>query len=96
MNDLTQTASEIKLKVIKLLHKVDILEKREGELKAEIAQLKIELEGQKNSMKALEETNKMLKIAETLSKQEDTRELKKMINGYLKEIDECLRLLSNK
>ena len=96
MKELSLTATEIKLKVIKLLQKVETLEKREVDLKAEIAQLKIALEVQKNSMKALEETNKMLKIAETLSKQEDSRELKKMINGYLKEIDECLRLLSNK
>ncbi len=96
MKDLTYTASEIKLKVIKLLQKVEALEKREETLKAEYVQLKNALEVQKNSTKALEETNKMLKIAETLSNQNDKRELKKMITGYLKEIDECLRLLSNK
>ncbi len=96
MDALTTTAQEIKLKVIKLLQKVEELEKREVSLKAENTQLKNALEAQKNSMKALEETNKMLKIAETLSKHDDKRELKKVVNGYLKEIDECLRLLSNK
>lgn len=96
MNNLTFTASEIKLKVIKLLQEVDRLKQREADLLGENRELKNALEAQKNSTKALEETNKMLKIAETLSNRDDNRELKKVINGYLKEIDECLRLLSNK
>ncbi len=96
MNELAFSASEIKLKVIKLLRKTELLESKCSELEAENAKLKNSLNEQKNSIKALEETNKMLKIAETLSNQDDKRELKKVINGYLKEIDECLRLLSNK
>jgi predicted RNase H-like nuclease (RuvC/YqgF family) len=96
MNELAFSASEIKLKVIKLLRKTEQLESKCSELEAENAKLKNSLNEQKNSIKALEETNKMLKIAETLSNQDDKRELKKVINGYLKEIDECLRLLSNK
>lgn len=96
MSTLTVTAEEIKLKVIKLLQRVDDLEKRYNTLQNENKLLKTALEDQKNTNKALAETNKMLKIAETLEQSNDTRELKKLVNGYIKEIDECLRLLSSK
>lgn len=96
MDILHLTAQEIKLKVIKLLHKMEQLEYKCNVLEAENLQLKNSIREQKNSMKALEETNKMLKIAETLNLEDDKRELKKLVNGYIKEIDECLRLLSNK
>ena len=96
MNTLTVTAEEIKLKVIKLLQRVNDLEKELEAVHNENKQLKNSLEDQKNTNKALAETNKMLKIAETLHQSDDTRELKKLINGYIKEIDECLRLLSSK
>ena len=96
MDTLHLTAEEIKLKVIKLLGKMKQLENACTALQVENEELKNRLTEQKNSMKALEETNKMLKIAETLNNQDDKRELKKLVNGYIKEIDECLRLLSNK
>lgn len=96
MNTLTVTAEEIKLKVIKLLEHVEDLEKRCNTLQDENKRLKNALEDQINTNKALVETNKMLKIAETLQQSDDTRELKKLVNGYINEIDECLRLLSSK
>jgi predicted RNase H-like nuclease (RuvC/YqgF family) len=96
MDTLHLTAEEIKLKVIKLLRKMEQLESKCNALEAENLALKNSINEQKNSIKALEETNKMLKIAETLNLQDDKRELKKLVNGYIKEIDECLRLLSNK
>jgi predicted nucleic acid-binding Zn-ribbon protein len=96
MDSLHLTATEIKLKVVKLLSKIEQLENRCGELKVENENLKNQIGQQKNSIKALEETNKMLKIAETLNQTDTTVELKKLVSGYIKEIDECLRLLSNK
>lgn len=96
MDTLTVTAEEIKLKVIKLLQRVDELEKSCAAVKEENKLLKNLLEDQKNSNKALAETNKMLKIAETLDQSDNNRDLKKLVNGYIKEIDECLRLLSSK
>jgi hypothetical protein len=96
MNALTVTAEEIKLKVIRLLQRVDELEKSCAAVKEENKLLKNLLEDQKNSNKALAETNKMLKIAETLDQSDNNRDLKKLVNGYIKEIDECLRLLSSK
>lgn len=96
METLKVTAEGIKLKVIKLLQRVDDLEKRLDALQKENTLLKNSVEDQKNTNKALAETNKMLKIAETLHESDDNRDLKKLVNGYIKEIDECLRLLSSK
>lgn len=96
MDALHLTAEEIKLKVVKLLQTVTLLEKRCEVLQNENLSLKNELETQKNSIKALAETNKMLNIAEILHQRDEKRELKKLVNAYIKEIDECIRLLSNK
>jgi len=96
MNELHLTAAEIKVKVVTLLQKVTSLENRFQDLKIENDILKIELQEQKNTIKALKDTNKMLRIAEILEEKNDTRELKKMISAHIKDIDECLRLLSNK
>lgn len=96
METLTVTAEEIKLKVIKLLQRVDELEKHCKAVQEENILLKNTLDDQKNTNKALAETNKMLKIAETLHQSDDNHDLKKLVTGYIKEIDECLRLLSSK
>jgi hypothetical protein len=96
MDSMNFTAEEIKLKVVRLLQKVESLENRCKSLEERNQLLENTLREQKNTVVALEETNKMLKIAEILDQPEDTRELKKLVNGYIKEIDECLRLLSNR
>jgi predicted nucleic acid-binding Zn-ribbon protein len=96
MNDLNYISDEIKLKVVKLLQKVETLEKDCKTLKEQNQMLENTLQGQKNTISALEETNKMLKIAGILDQPDDNRELKKLVNGYIKEIDECLKLLSNR
>lgn len=96
MNELDRVAAEIKFKVIGLIEKLNALEKRSNLLEQENLELQRELLIQKNSTKALEETNKLLKIAETLNNAPDKLELKKLVQTYLNDIDECLRLLSNK
>jgi predicted nucleic acid-binding Zn-ribbon protein len=96
MNDLNYISDEIKLKVVKLLQKVEALEKDCKTLKEQNQMLENTLQEQKNTISALEETNKMLKIAGILDQPDDNRELKKLVNGYIKEIDECLKLLSNR
>lgn len=96
MDSLHFTAEEIKLKVVRLLQKVEALENDCKKLKEENQVLENTLQEQKNTIQALEETNKMLKIAGILDQPEENRELKKLVNGYIKEIDECLKLLSNR
>lgn len=58
--------------------------------------LLIELSEQKNLVKDLEENNKSIKLAETMSQtMGDQNELKKQIDSYIKEIDRCIALLSD-
>ena len=96
MEQLPIIASEIKVKVVKLLQTVSDLEARCRQLELEIKSVKDALESQKNSTKALQETNKMRNIAEILAQSKDRLELQQAVNQQIKIIDECLRLLSNK
>ncbi len=51
---------------------------------------------QKNLTKHLEENNKSVKLAETMSQtMGDQDELKRQIDSYIKEIDRCIALLSD-
>jgi hypothetical protein len=57
--------------------------------------LKSEIQQQKNTIETLQTQNKIVKLAEILpSTDEDKQELKKQLNVYIKQIDECIRLLS--
>ncbi|MFT5723137.1 MAG: putative nuclease with TOPRIM domain [Bacteroidia bacterium] len=54
------------------------------------------LSEQKNLTKDIEENNKSVKLAETMTRtMGDQSELKKQIDGYIKEIDRCIALLSD-
>jgi gas vesicle protein len=88
---------EIKLKVVKLLADLNTRKNRENELESQNLELKNIIENQKNTILILEERNKIIKLAELLSNSKtDIHELKKKVNEYIKEIDECIRLLSDR
>jgi regulator of replication initiation timing len=88
---------EIKLKVVKLLSEVEGMKIHESELLRSNHELKNIIENQKNIILRLEERNKIIKLAESLSNSKtDIHELKKKVNEYIKEIDECIRLLSDR
>ncbi|MBW7844784.1 MAG: hypothetical protein H3C45_03905 [Bacteroidia bacterium] len=71
-----------------LLHELEELKKSESILKSEIQQ-------QKNTIETLQTQNKISKLAEMLSStKEDKKVLKQKLNTYVKQIDECIRLLS--
>ncbi len=63
--------------------------------KANLATLTQLVDGQKNSISDLEETNKHVKLAQTLVLQvNDKTEAKQAINELVREIDRCIALLS--
>ena len=97
MNELSNQADEIKLKVAKLLKEHDELKQRYAALETAHHSLKITLENQKNTLSELEERNKIIKLADSLlNSTGDSRELKRKLNEYIREIDECIRLLSDR
>ena len=91
----TYIAQEIKLKVLHLLAQKEQLLKQIQLLKDENNLLNSEIQQQKNTIETLQTQNKIVKLAEILlSTGVDRQELKKQLNVYIKQIDECIRLLS--
>lgn len=91
----THIAQEIKLKVIKLMEQKEQLLQQIQLLIQENNTLKSEIQQQKNTIETLQTQNKIVKLAEILpSTDDDKQELKKQLNVYIKQIDECIRLLS--
>ncbi len=88
-------AEEIKLKVMHLIAQNDGLKSELVTLRDEHERLKSEIQQQKNTIETLQTQNKIVKLAETLSSQSgDTKELKQQLQSYIKQLDECIRLLS--
>lgn len=91
----THIAQEIKLKVLKLMEQKEQLLQQIQLLIQENNTLKSEIQQQKNTIQTLQTQNKIVKLAEILpSTDDDKQELKKQLNVYIKQIDECIRLLS--
>lgn len=91
----THIAQEIKLKVLRLIAQKEQLLEQIQLLIQENNALKSEIQQQKNTIETLQTQNKIVKLAEILpSTDEDKHELKRQLNVYIKQIDECIRLLS--
>ena len=91
----TYIVQEIKLKVLHLLAQKEQLLKQIQLLKEENNLLNSEIQQQKNTIETLQTQNKIVKLAEILpSTGADRQELKKQLHVYIKQIDECIRLLS--
>ncbi len=97
MRDIKEISAVIGLKVKKLLEEKKELESRMNELENENKRLQAEIADQKNTITSLEEKNKIVKLAESLRDSGgNIQELKKKLNEYIHDIDECIRLLSDR
>lgn len=97
MKDIKEISAVIGLKVKKLLEEKKELESRMNELENENKRLQAEIADQKNTITSLEEKNKIVKLAESLRDSGgNIQELKKKLNEYIHDIDECIRLLSDR
>ena len=93
MKEIVENIEKKVTKFISLYHSVqeernDIL-KQNGELKSEISEKDI-------AIKKLEEKIKLLRITKSVSAQEleSSKESRKKINEYVREIDKCIALLN--
>ncbi|MDX5321713.1 MAG: hypothetical protein LPK45_11295 [Bacteroidota bacterium] len=95
--------SEINLTLERINDKLDQLSKRlimsqaEADLlKRELKQARETIAVQKNTLRELEEQNKLVKIAEAVAlSKEDKRAVKLKINEFIREIDKCIATLSD-
>ncbi|KAB2918645.1 MAG: hypothetical protein F9K23_00475 [Bacteroidetes bacterium] len=95
MDALAKQLLEIKAKVEKLAAANDALRDENIRLVNENKRLTETLDIQKNTIKDLEEYNKIIKIAGGLHlSKTDVREVKLKINEYIREIDRCIARLS--
>lgn len=65
-------------------------------LKRDLKQARETIALQKNTLRELEEQNKIVKIAEAVAlSKEDKRAVKLKINEFIREIDKCIATLSD-
>ncbi|MHB1278091.1 MAG: hypothetical protein ACYC1Q_06805 [Bacteroidia bacterium] len=96
MSDTKETLERIASKVEQLSKKVNLSEAETELLKRELRQARETISLQKNTLRALEEQNKLVKIAEAVAlSKEDKRAVKLKINEFIREIDKCIATLSD-
>lgn len=96
MSATKETLERIASKVEQLSKKVNLSEAEVELLKRELRQAKETITLQKNTLRALEEQNKLVKIAEAVAlSKEDKRAVKLKINEFIREIDKCIATLSD-
>lgn len=96
MDKMNRKLEHLEESIQTLLRKTDLLHIDNQVLKNKNAELEALVERQKNIIKDIEENNKIVKIAESISNTKaDQSELKGKIDEYLKEIDRCIALLSS-
>ena len=97
MNSNSSRLLVIKNKVNTLLEENTLLKNEKNDLNISNLALIKEIEAQKALIEELNEKLKMLKLAKSISGEEEPKEkteLKRKINEYIKEIDRCITLLN--
>ena len=96
MTDAEQKLWNFEVSLKEVLGKLNQLKTENQDLTAKNQALEAQLISQKNLTKDIEENNKNVKLAETMSQtMGDQEELKRQIDSYIKEIDRCIALLSD-
>ena len=93
MKDLVQNIEE---KVQRIIFLYDDIKKKKEILKEENIQLKKEISKNKDSLKELEESIKLIRISKSTDTQdaEKNKASRQKINEYVREIDKCIALLN--
>ncbi|MEW6469861.1 MAG: hypothetical protein AB1458_13115 [Bacteroidota bacterium] len=96
MADLDLTLTSLQSKIEKIVHLHRKLQDDYSKLADENAELRKALEDQKSEINKLEEKNKIIKLAKTLSEnnENNSTELKYKINELMREIDKSIALLN--
>jgi len=88
--------SQIKIKVEKLIFMHQQLNEKYLSAQEDYEKLKVISENQKKTIKELQEANKIVRLAESISgSNQNTQGIKLKINEYIREIDRCMALLNS-
>ena len=93
MESLKSKQKQIKIKVEKLISLHTALSQKCSRLELENKQLKKELDVYKNQADKMLEQNKIIKLAKAISDKGDSKDIKRKLNEYIREIDKCIAIL---
>jgi predicted RecB family endonuclease len=94
MSDLEKQLKRIQDKLQQVLKQHAMLEKENLRIKEELDKNKRQAQAQQQSIGDLKQQVEVLKITSGEWDENDKKEFERRINGYLKEIDRCIALLS--
>ena len=95
MSNPTTKLDQIKIKVEKLIMLHDKLYEQNIRLENEKKELETRISQQKIIINELKEKDKITNLASAINtNNQDSREVKKQISSYIKEIDRCLAMLN--
>lgn len=96
MNEWKEVLERIRNKSQELSERLRLSEAEVALLKRDLRQSRETIALQKNTIRELEEQNKIVKIAEAVAlSKDDKRAVKLKINEFIREIDKCIATLSD-
>ena len=96
MNEWKEVLERIHTKSQELSERLRLAEAEVALLKRDLKQSRETIAVQKNTIRELEEKNKIVKIAEAVAlSKDDKRAVKLKINEFIREIDKCIATLSD-
>ena len=96
MSEIAEIVDTLEIKVKKLFTKLDSLEKDSHDLKLELQKAARIINQQTSEMNALKKQYEALKLANSLlGSEENKRDTKLKINSLIREIDYCIKQLSD-
>ena len=96
MADLNLHITRLKTKLIQLLKQHELLKKENAQQKKMIVALQETTQAQKEQLEILQQQQLILKTSLGNADDKEKKQLEQKINGYLKNIDKCISLLSHK
>lgn len=94
MNTTEQHLRRIQDKVQQLVRQHSVLQKENQSLKEELALVKKEASVARENSNTLKQQVEILRYSNGEMGEEDKKQFEKRINGYLREIDRCITMLS--
>lgn len=95
MGELIHIVDSLENKVSKLLHRMELMDQTNRELRNELKQLQLQKAAHQGQLEDWEEKYNSLKLANTmLGSTKDKTEAKLKINTLIRELDHCITQLS--
>jgi len=96
MEEVSLIVSSLEKKTKELLKSYSELKRKNNIQENELSELRKKVDSQKETIKNLEERNKIIKLAKSLSESNpDTAEMKYKINELVREIDKCIAQMNS-